>query len=374
MTPAGRLARGARAYSASHAPHGSPSVLIFDILFQLTKHERWVSNAIRRQDRGSIVAGTTYDEVDPALWPLIEAFPPLDVSAQTLAAFRNAMVELSVVPDPASHPDVRVEELRIAGGAESAPTVRYVIYTPRRETTERTPGAALLHIHGGGFVMGMPEMDAARNVELARATGCTILSVDYRLAPEHPHPAGLEDCHAALVWLAAHAQAFGISPRRIGVIGESAGGGLAASVALLARDRRSVALACQVLIYPMLVPPGSSIDASSPDPRTGRHIWTRASNEYSWSAYLSGEPANPATIAGLAPDVSGLPPTFIAVGDLDLFVRDDMAYANRLREAGCEVESHVYPGAIHGFDRMVEAPVSQRYTSELVAFIRKHLG
>jgi acetyl esterase/lipase len=309
-------------------------------------------------------------DVDPALWPLVEAFPPIDVTAETLPGFRAAMVELSVKPDPSTHADVRIEELIIPGGGNAARVIRCLLFRPTRHTS----AGALLHIHGGGFVMGSPEMDAARNIELARATGCTILSVDYRLAPEHPHPAGLEDCHAALVWLAAQADALGILPDRIGVIGESAGGGLAAALALMARDRRSVALACQVLIYPMLIPPGQSIDAALPDPRTGRYIWTRASNNFAWSANLSGGPVDLASIAGLAPDVAGLPPTFLAVGELDLFVHDNLAHAGRLLSSGCSVEAHLYPGAIHGFDRMVDAPVSQAYARELVAFIQRHLG
>jgi acetyl esterase/lipase len=301
-------------------------------------------------------------QVDPALWPLVEAFPPIDVSAETLPGFRAAMVELSVKPDPSTHADVRIEEVKAQG-------IRCLLFRPQRASA-----GALLHIHGGGFVMGSPEMDAARNIELVRATGCAILSVDYRLAPEHPHPAGLEDCHAALAWLASQAKVLGIAPGRIGVIGESAGGGLAASLALLARDRRSVDLACQVLIYPMLMPPGHSIDATLPDPRTGRYIWTRASNDYAWSANLSGAPVDPTTIAGVAKDVSGLPPTFLAVGELDLFVHDNLAYVGRLLGAGCSVEAHVYPGAIHGFDRMVDAAVSQGFTRALVDFIRRHIG
>jgi triacylglycerol lipase len=291
--------------------------------------------------------------VDPALWPLVEAFPPIDLSAENLSVFREALLGLAVVPDPASHPDVRVEEVKAAG------SVRCLLFRP---TTSRASAGALLHIHGGGFVMGAPEMDVARNIELARATGCTILSVDYRLAPEHPHPAGLEDCHAALAWLASQTPG-----RRVGVIGESAGGGLAASLALMARDRGSVELACQVLIYPMLAPP-SEVSA-----HVGRYIWTRGSNGFAWSAYLSGAPANPATIAGLAPDVSRLPPTFLAVGELDLFVYDNLSYVNRLLATGCSVEAHLYPGAIHGFDRMVDAPVSIQYTRALTAFITRHL-
>jgi acetyl esterase/lipase len=311
----------------------------------------------------------TDKNVDPALWPLVESFPPIDVSAETLTGFRAALVQLSVMPEASSHPDVGVEELKITGGGAAAQTVRCLFLRP----TQRVPTGALLHIHGGGYVMGAPEMDVARNIELVRATGCAILSVDYRLAPEHPHPAGLEDCHAALVWLAANVETLGLPRGRIGVIGESAGGGLAAALALLARDRKSVALACQVLIYPMLVPPAQSLDASLNDARTGRYIWSRASNGYCWSANLSGSSTGPA-IAGLASNVAGLPPAFIAVGDLDLFVHDNLAHASRLLAAGSSVEAHVYPGAIHGFDRAVDAAVTVRYTRELVGFIQRHLS
>lgn len=308
--------------------------------------------------------------VDPALWPLVESFPPIDLSPDTLHGFRAAMVELSIVPEASSHPDVRIQEFRIPGGGNAAASIRCLLFTP----TEPAPAAALLHVHGGGFVMGSPEMDAARNIELVRATRCAILSVDYRLAPEHPHPAGLEDCHAALVWLASQAEVLRFPRARIGVIGESAGGGLAAGLALLARDRRSVELACQVLIYPMLMPPAQSLDASVRDARAGRYIWTRASNEFCWSAYLPDAAAGAATMAGLAADVSGLPPTFLAIGELDLFVHDNLAYVSRLLAAGCSVEAHLYPGAIHGFDRMVDAPVSVRYSRDLARFIVRHLG
>jgi triacylglycerol lipase len=156
------------------------------------------------------------------------------------------------------------------------------------------------------------------------------------------------------------------------VIGESAGGGLAAATALLARDRHSVALACQVLIYPMLVPPAESLDVDASSSRTGRYIWTRASNSYCWSAYLSGSQKEP-PVGRVAPSLAGLPPAFIAVGDLDLFVHDNLAYAGRLIAAGASVEAHLYAGAIHGFDRAIDAPVTQRYTQELTAFILKHL-
>lgn len=308
--------------------------------------------------------------VDPALWPLVESFPPIDLSAETLPGFREAMVQLSVVPDASSYPDVRIQELKISGSGAAAPSIRCLLFTP----AARASAAALLHIHGGGYVMGSPEMDVARNIELVRATRCAILSVDYRLAPEHPHPAALEDCHAALVWLASQAEALGIPRKRIGVIGESAGGGLAAALALLARDRGSVALACQVLIYPMLMPPAQSLDSTVRDARSGRYIWTRASNSFCWSAFLGASSPNPATIAGLAGDVVNLPPTFLAVGELDLFVHDNLAYVSRLLSAGGSVEAHLYPGAIHGFDRMMDAGVSVRYSRDLATFIVRHLG
>ncbi len=294
--------------------------------------------------------------VDPALWPLVEAFPPIDLGPETLAAFRGAMVELSVVPDASSHADVWIEAITAEG-------VRCLLYRP----AERRSNGALLHIHGGGFVMGLPEMDAARNIELVRATGCTLLSVDYRLAPEHPYPAGLEDCHTALVWLVAQTDELGIPADRVGLIGESAGGGLAAALAQLARDRRSAALACQVLIYPMLVPPEQSLDTAAPDPRTGHFIWSRASNSFAWSAYLSGAALNESSI-------TDLPPAFIAVGELDLFVHDNLAHAASLLAAGTSVEAHLYPGAIHGFDRAVEAPVAQRFTRDLVDFLLRTVG
>jgi acetyl esterase/lipase len=298
----------------------------------------------------------SYQHVDPALWPLVETFPPIDLSAETLIPFRAAVREMSPMPDPATHPDVSIEEVA-AGG------IRCLLYRPAL----RKSGGALLHIHGGGFVMGLPEMDAARNIELVRATGCAVLSVDYRLAPEHPYPAGLEDCHAALVWLATQAGSLGIPAKRIGIIGESAGGGIAAGLAAMARDRGSVALACQILIYPMLVPPQQSLDTSTPDPRTGQYIWNRASNAYAWFTYLAGS-------ALPQPPLKGLPPAFLAVGDIDLFVHDNLAHAGRLLANGVSTEAHVYPGAIHGFDRMVDAPVSVRYARDLMAFIQKHLG
>lgn len=310
----------------------------------------------------------TGDHIDPELVPLVEDFPAIPLNAETLPGFRAAIGDMSALPDPASHPDVKIETV-LAPRADGSGDIRCLVYRP----TARQPTGALLHIHGGGFVMGLPEMDAMRNVALAQSTGCVILSVDYRLAPEHPHPAALEDCHAAAVWLAQNAEELGFPDERLGVIGESAGGGLAASLALLARDRGAPAFSCQVLIYPMIAPPGSQAPATLQDERIGQHIWTEDSNVFGWNALLGDGGGCAAMPAIRSTDLSALPPAFIAVGELDLFVHDNLAYASALLAAGTSVEAHLYPATFHGFDR-ADAAVSRRFTADLFGFVQRHAG
>ena len=212
-------------------------------------------------------------------------------------------------------------------------------------------GAAMVWIHGGGYLFGSASMDDARLAAWADALGATIVSVEYRLAPEDPFPAALDDCYAALTWLVANAADLGVDLARVAVGGASAGGGLAAGLALLARDRGEIDLAYQLLIYPMVddrnVTPSSRLDTL---------IWTRAANLLAWRAYLgeaagtAGPPAYAA--AARADDLSGLPPAFVGVGSLDIFRDEDIEYAQRLLAAGVPTELHVYPGATHGFDTM----------------------
>jgi acetyl esterase/lipase len=297
-------------------------------------------------------------DLDPELLPLLAGFPDIPLDAGTLPGFRAAIAGMSALPDPASHPDVTIEPVRVPGPA-GAPPVRCLLYRPVRPTL-----AALLHIHGGGFVMGLPEMDAARNLMLAAELRCTILSVDYRLAPEHPHPAALEDCHAALVWLA-----HSLPAARVGVIGESAGAGLGHWLSLLARDRGSVALACAALVYPMVVRPGAEVAATAQDTRIGRHVWPSASNAFGWASLLGSGP-----LAGVSDDLSRLPPALVAAAELDLFVHDNLDFASRLMRAGNRVEAHCYSGAFHGFDRMADAAVARRFTRDLLDFLRRHLA
>ena len=296
--------------------------------------------------------------MDPELVPALDIFtPPLDVSASGLAGTRQRIAELttaSMLNLPAS---VLVEERMIPALIESPP-VRAVIYRPVRALASMP---AVLHIHGGGYVLGSPELAAGAQCALVDALGCIVVSVDYRLAPETAYPGSVEDCYCALRWLHSNAAGLGVDVRRIGVSGESAGGGLAAALALLARDRGEVPLAFQHLIYPM-IDDRTCID-SEPHTFTGEFVWTRSQNRLGWQSLLGamevGSAAVPAyAAASRAKDLAGLPPTFICVGALDLFLEENLDYARRLLRAGIPTELHVYPGAIHGFQMASSASVS----------------
>ncbi len=225
---------------------------------------------------------------------------------------------------------------------------------------------ALLWIHGGGYVLGSVERDDLLAKHLARVGQCVVASVEYRLAPEHPFPAPVEDCYAALKWLSAHSAEFGVNKSRIAIGGASAGGGLAAGLALLTRDRAEVEVAFQLLIYPMIddrnIAPAS---ATVPD----TFVWTRENNLMGWRALLGREPGgkdvSPYAAAARATDLKGLPPAYIPVGDLDLFLDENITYAQRLLAAGVPTELHVYPGAFHGFNGFVPgAEISRRFNAD----------
>jgi acetyl esterase/lipase len=204
-------------------------------------------------------------------------------------------------------------------------------------------------MHGGGLVLGSNVGDDLRFDRWCQTQRCVGVSVEYRLAPEAPYPDPLEDCYAGLAWVHAHAEELGVDAARIGIGGASAGGGLAAGLALLARDRGELPVAFQLLIYPMI--DDRQITASSQwfDP-----VWSPRANHFGWSAYLGDAKGGETVPAYAAParatDLSGLPPTLITVGAIDGFADEDIEYALRLRHAGVPVELHVYPGCPHGFD------------------------
>jgi acetyl esterase/lipase len=230
------------------------------------------------------------------------------------------------------------------------------VYRPHASTR---PAPCVYYIHGGGMVAGSVDGDHAKAIGLARATGYVVVSVEYRLAPENPYPAALDDCYAGLVAIADRHRELGIDPDRIGLYGSSAGGCLAAAVALLARDRGGPAIAHQMLVSPMLDDRSSTPSAMT---NTGFGAWSREANIQSWQAWLGGtDQVSPYAAPARASDVAGLPPTYVDVGDLDLLRDEAIDFARRLSWAGVPVELHVYPGGIHGGESLApDAELSVR--------------
>jgi acetyl esterase/lipase len=311
--------------------------------------------------------------VDPELAPVLDQFPTLQFTPEILPQVRAMTAEMNaqrraLLP---TFPDIELHERQVPGPA-GAPDVPVRIYRPRG-AAGRLP--VLLWIHGGGYIIGSAEQDDVQVQTVVAAVGCAAVSVDYRLAPETPHPGPVEDCYAALTWLHAHAAELGVDPGRIAIGGASAGGGLAAGLGLLARDRAAVPLAYQLLIYPML--DDRTVTTPDPHPYTGEFIWTHDANRFGWTAYLGQEPGGPGisphAAAARAESVAGLPPTYLCVGALDLFLEEDLEYARRLLRAGVPTELHVYPGAYHGFNMAPEARVSQAFVRDYLDALRRAL-
>ena len=312
---------------------------------------------------------STFHLVHDDLKPLLENLPSFDPAEVDLAVLR-AVGDQRIEPARTRHPEVALSE-HVAAPDRPEGGVRLLVYRPLGLSG---PLPALLHIHGGGYIMGKPEHNDVGNEGLALAAGCVVVSVDYRLAPECPAPGAVEDCYAALQWLVGHHEEFGIDPDRIAVGGESAGGGLSAALALLARDRGGPRIAFQWLIYPML---DDRTGSHHVPPHTGEFVWTPSANRFGWRALLGLDPGHPQVSPYAAParaeDLAGLPPAYIAVGALDLFVDEDIAYARRLMQAGVAVELRVYPGAFHGFDAIGESRYGTRFTADNRAALARAL-
>ncbi|HKY91554.1 MAG TPA: alpha/beta hydrolase [Nevskiaceae bacterium] len=285
-----------------------------------------------------------------------------------------------------SKPPATVAERQAAGGplryaeqwvpgADGDPPVRVVIVEPKDAAPGR-PG--ILDIHGGGYMYGSPEMNLTPLLDgLVRKFGVTAVSVDYRLAPGTRYPGSLHDNYAALKWFHDHAPDMGVDPQRIAIMGLSAGGGHAAALSLHARDRGEVLILFQVLLCPMLDDrTGSTID---PGETLGRFLWTRESNRKGWTALLGVEAGSDAVPAGAVPmrvaDLSRLPPTYIAVGSLDLFAKENVDFAQKLKDAGVPTELHVFPGGFHGFEFIVpSATVSRQARAAHEAYMARGFG
>jgi acetyl esterase/lipase len=274
------------------------------------------------------------------------------------------------VPAPPERDDLTIRDVFTA--APDGHRLRIRTFIP---SADRSRGAGMVWIHGGGFIIGSPEQDQDGLIALCRDLGLTIAAVSYRLAPAHPHPTPVEDCYAALRWLHDNAAELGIDPTRIAIGGNSAGGGLAAGLVLLAHDRGEWPVAFQLLIYPML--DDRTALRTDTDERRLR-LWSAKSNRYAWGAYLGRPPGGDGVSDHAAParreNLSGLPPAWIGVGTCDLFHDEDLEYARRLQEAGVPCELHVVEGGFHGFDLVKEASVSQTFRQSYTAALRRGLG
>jgi acetyl esterase/lipase len=297
------------------------------------------------------------DVVDPALRPAMQRTPALNLE--------NRFV-LSVLAGPVSRlaPGKKIDGVERRVVREGGVNIR--IYTPKSPT-----GAGLLWIHGGGLVIGSAKLNDRLCGETAQQLGVTIVSVDYRLAPKHPFPAAIDDCHAAWGWLQSHAVELGIDLDRVAVGGQSAGGGLAACLVQRLHDEGAT-VAAQWLFCPML---DDRTAANRAHDATQHYIWNNRSNLVGWSSYLGGAPGAASVpayaVAARREDLSGLPPTWIYTSDIELFHDEDLEYARRLRAAGVEVTLKIVHGAPHGFEAWAtDTPLAQ----ELFTSARAWLG
>lgn len=292
--------------------------------------------------------------------------------AVDIPAVRARSAALAAAVERPQWPEAVAVEDRLAPNGD-APDVLVRLYRPAHAPS---PAPALYWVHGGGMVMGSVAQNDDMCAAFADRLGILVASVEYRLAPEHPYPAPIEDCYAGLRWLAAEADQLGVDRARIAIGGASAGGGLAAGLALLARDRGEVSICFQLLVYPMLDDRNCTPSSHAVvDPK----VWNRDANTAGWNAYLAGragaDDVEPYAAPARATRLAGLPPAYINVGDLDLFVDEDIAYAQALMRAGVPVELHVYPGAFHGSNGFVSrSALSKRWTADERAALARALG
>jgi acetyl esterase/lipase len=314
---------------------------------------------------------------DAELRPLLDSMPPGALAGFSAADIPRLRATASAAPVPTD------EELRRGGafevtraqapGPSGAPDVPLLIVRPAEA---QAPVACLYYMHGGGMIMGDYRGGLDTLVDTAAELGIAVISVDYRLAPETPHPGPVEDCYAGLTWVAEHGAELGIDPARLIAGGISAGGCLAAAVALLARDRGGPALIGQWLLCPMLDDRNDTVSARQ---MAGLGIWDSAANRIGWTALLGdaagGPDVSPYAAPARAADLSGLPPAFIDVGSAETFRDEDVAYASRIWQAGGQAELHVWPGGSHGFAAMVpQAALSQAAQAAQRDWLRRLLA
>ncbi|MFF7275542.1 alpha/beta hydrolase fold domain-containing protein [Streptomyces griseorubiginosus] len=267
-------------------------------------------------------------------------------------------------------------EDRSVPGPEGAPEISLLIARPVSPAPSGTGRPVIYHVHGGGMILGNNRVGIDGPLAWAKQLDAVVVSVEYRLAPEHPHPAPVEDVYAGLVWTAEHAGEIGGDAERIVIAGASAGGGLSAALALLTRDRKGPRPIGQLLMCPML---DDRNDSPSTYQMAGLGVWDRTANETGWTALLGDRRGGPDVPAYAAParaeDLSGLPPAFLDVGSAETFRDEVVAYASRIWQAGGVAELHVWPGGFHGFDGFApQAALSQAARAAHVAWLGRLLG
>ncbi|MFD0769501.1 alpha/beta hydrolase [Bacillus sp. CGMCC 1.60114] len=282
------------------------------------------------------------------------------------------MARQMLIPPTENSKLVRTTERFISGGDGQEMLIK--IYEPAQRDQTKLP--AVLWSHGGGYVLGHPDGEDSLCENFVEAANCIVISPDYRLAPEHPYPAAIEDCYSALVWMTNSAEELNIDLSRVAIGGGSAGGGLTAALALMARDKGGPAICFQMPLYPMI--DDRNITFSSNEIKDKQAIWYTSNNLAAWGMYL-GEHANGEISPYAAPtreeDLSGLPPTYTCVGQLDPFRDETIDYVTRLAQAGVEVEFHLYPGCFHAFEHIVpNAEISQRAKSEYINALKRALS
>jgi acetyl esterase len=298
-------------------------------------------------------------DLDPELQAFVELFPPADLTDPVTA--RENLAELAHAASAPDTADMEIEERTVPAD----PDVPVRIYRPHRAQ------GAIVWLHGGGFVMGDLETEHPWAVRVADGSSVVVISVDYRRAPEHLFPAALDDSYAVLAWVAEHADELGIDPERIAVGGHAAGAGLAAAVALQARDQHGPSIRFQLLNQPEI---DDRQETWSARHFTDTPFMTREKVAASWRHYLGSASASPYAAPARATDLSGLPPAYVSTAEFDPNRDEAIAYALRLLEAGVPVELHQWPGTFHGSQAILSAEVSQRQMAELSGALRRELA
>ena len=308
------------------------------------------------------------DMINPALRDDLSKMQPGELNASTLEESRRKLT-----PDPKTLPtdaNVFVEDVTIIGAG--VPDLRVRIYRPKTMLKEYP---AILWTHGGGHILGSPEMYETLLLKMAREINCIIVAPDYRLAPENPYPADVNDCYAALKWMTNKKKSrLPIKKDRVAVVGDSAGGGLAVAVAMKARDEKGPAICFDMPLYPQLDYKNTSESSQQiTDPR----VWNLKKDQFAWTSYIGSERTHVEKYASpaLETDLSNMPPTYIMIGTLDMFRDDAIDYAQRLMNAKVPVELHVVPGAFHAFNTVFfDNPLSQSITAEFIGVLKNALN